>query len=200
MFGENTAFSEKPEAGARGTPAVLCDRFVLDERLEQGRFGTMYRARDRLRAQDGRPHVAVLILPAEVARSPEQLAVFERELESVRMLSHPNIVRTFSLERDGDTAFLVLEWVDGESLRSVIESLHPETVCEADALGVVRAVGNALAYAHARGVVHGDIRPANVLVTERGEGRALFTSACLAKTAPFAVDPRAAVRGLAARA
>src|SRR5690606_40151410 len=66
-----------------------------------------------------------------------------------------------TLFRSGDTAFLVLEWVDGESLRSVIESLHPETVCEADALGVVRAVGNALVYAHARGVVHGDIRPEN---------------------------------------
>src|SRR5690606_31621793 len=200
MLGESTALSEKPEAGARRVPAVLCDRFVLEEKLEQGRLGTIYRARDRLRGQDGRPHVAALILPPDIARSAEQLRAFERELENVRLLSHPNIVRTFSLERDGDTAFLVLEWVDGESLRSVTEGLLPETVCEADALGVVRAVGNALVYAHARGVVHGDIRPENVLITERGEVRLLFTSACLAKTAPFAVAPRDDVRGLAALA
>src|SRR5690606_30588419 len=200
MLGESTALSEKPEAGARRVPAVLCDRFVLEEKLEQGRLGTIYRARDRLRGQDGRPHVAALILPPDIARSAEQLRAFERELENVRLLSHPNIVRTFSLERDGDTAFLVLEWVDGESLRSVIQSLLPETVCEADALGVVRAVGNALVYAHARGVVHGDIRPENVLVTERGAVRVLVTSACLARTAPFTIGPRDDVRGLAALA
>src|SRR5690606_22567270 len=160
-------------------------RFVLEERLEHGRIGTMYRALDRLRALDGRAYVAVLILPAEIVRSAEQLAAFERELDIVRMLSHPNIVRIFSLERDGDIAFLVLEWVDGESLRSVMQSLLPETVCEEDALGVVRAVGNALVYAHARGIVHGDIRPENVLVTARGEVRLLFTPACFARTAPF---------------
>lgn len=200
MLGENAALSEKRETGTGRPPAILCDRFVLEERLEQGRFGTMYRAVDRLRGQEGRAYVAVLILPAEIARSPEKLAVFEHELESVRMLSHPNIVRIFSLERDGDIAFLVLEWVDGESLRSVIESLLPETVCEADALGVVRAVGNALEYAHARGLVHGDIRPENVLVTERGEVRLLFTSACLASGAPFRIAPRDDVRGLAALA
>ena len=192
--------SEKRETGTGRPPAILCDRFVLAERLEQGRFGTMYRALDRLRGQDGRADVAVLILPTEIARSPEKLAAFEHELESVRVLSHPNIVRIFSLERDGDIAFLVLEWVDGESLRSVIESLLPETVCEADALGVVRAVGNALVYAHARGLVHGDIRPENVLVTERGEVRLLFASACLATAAPFRVTPRDDVRGLAALA
>lgn len=200
MLGENTALSDKPSAAPSRRPSILCDRFVLEERLEQGRLGTMYRALDRLRGKEGRTHVAVLILPAEIAKNSAQLAAFERELEEVRMLSHPNIVRIFSLERDGDIAFLVLEWVDGESLRSVIQSLLPETVCEADALGVVRAVGNALAYAHARGVVHGDVRPENVLVTERGDVRVLFTSACLASTAPFPLGPRDDVRGLAALA
>src|SRR5690606_2319445 len=116
--------------------------------------------------QDGRPYVAILILPREIARDARQTTTFERELAAVRALSHPNIVQIFALEHDGDTSFLVLEWVDGESLRSVIDGLAPETVCEADALGVVRAVGNALVYAHAKGVVHGDIRPENVLVTE----------------------------------
>ena len=200
MLGENTAWLDKTSAPHGRLPAVLCDRFVLEERLEHGRIGTMYRALDRLRAMDGRAYVAVLILPAEIARNAEQLAAFERELDVVRTLSHPNIVRIFSLERDGDITFLVLEWVDGESLRSVMQSLLPETVCEEDALGVVRAVGNALVYAHARGVVHGDIRPENVLVTARGEVRLLFTSACLARTAPFTIGPRDDVRGLAALA
>jgi len=200
MLGENTAWSDKTSAPLGRTPAILCDRFVLEERLEHGRIGTMYRALDRLRALDGRAYVAVLILPAEIVRSAEQLAAFERELDIVRMLSHPNIVRIFSLERDGDIAFLLLEWVDGESLRSVMQSLLPETVCEEDALGVVRAVGNALVYAHARGIVHGDIRPENVLVTARGEVRLLFTPACFARTAPFTIGPRDDVRGLAALA
>src|SRR5690606_2775232 len=65
-------------------------------------------------------------------------------------------------------------------------------------LGVVRTVGNALIYAHAKGIVHGDVRPENVIVTEHGEVLLLFTPACLARSAPFSVTPRDDVRGLAA--
>ncbi len=190
---------KQTEQSARSSP-VLGDRFVLEARLAQGRLGTMYRALDRMGGRDGRPYVSVLILPGEISRNRDQLAGFEEQLEIVRALSHPNIVRIFGLERDGDTTFLVLEWIDAESLRSVVDSLAPETVCEADALGVIRAVGNALVHAHSRGVVHGDIRPENVLVTERGEVRLLFTSACLVRSAPFPITPRDDVRGLAALA
>lgn len=200
MPGENTALSENRSAAPVGVSSLLSERFVLEERIEQGRLGTMYRALDRLRGQEGRTHVAVLVLPGDLANNPDRLDAFERELEAVRLLSHPNIVRIFSLERDGPIAFVVLEWVDGESLRSVIDSLAPETVCEADALAVVRAVGNALVYAHARGIVHGDIRPENIVVTARGEVRLHFTSAGLAKLSPFTVDARDDVRGLAALA
>src|SRR5690606_31126817 len=118
--------------------------------------------------------------------------------EDVRALSHPNIVELYDLDCDGDEHFVVLEWIDGESLRSVIDTLAPETVCETDALGVVRAIGGALIYAHAKGIVHGDVRPENVIVTEHGEVVLLFTPACLVRSAPFAVTQRDDVRGLAA--
>lgn len=195
MLGENTAVSPAAAAGeARRAASVLRDRYVLERRVAQGRFGAMYRALDR-QGYAGRERVAILILPTEVST---RLDAFKAGFDVVRTLSHRNIVELYDLDRDGDTHFVVLEWVDGESLRSVMDTLAPETVCESDALGVVRAVGSALAYAHAKGIVHGDIRPENVIVTERGEVLLLFTPACLARSAPFVVTPRDDVRGLAA--
>ena len=198
MFGDITAVSTTAEGEDRRSASVLRDRYVLETRLEQGRLGTVHRATDRLRSHAGRQHVAILILPTEISADPARLDAFRAGFEAVRELSHPNIVELYDLERDGDTHFVVLEWVDGETLRSVIDTLAPETVCEADALGVVRAVGSALIYAHAKGIVHGDVRPENVIVTEHGEVVLLFTPACLAHGAPFTVTPRDDVRGLAA--
>src|SRR5690606_17810436 len=197
MLGENTAVSPAAAAGeARRAASVLRDRYVLERRVAQGRFGAMYRALDR-QGYAGRERVAILILPTEVST---RLDAFKAGFDVVRTLSHRNIVELYDLDRDGDTHFVVLEWVDGESLRSVIDTLAPETICEADALGVVRAVGSALVYAHAKGIVHGDVRAENVIVTEHGEIMLLFISACLAKSAPFALGPRDDVRGLAALA
>jgi hypothetical protein len=200
MLGENTALSATRVGAQRPAPAELRKRYVLEARLEQGRLGAVYKAADKLRGQGGRPHVAVLILPAEISRNTERLAAFQSEFGAVSALSHPNIVELYDIDADGETHFLVLEWIDGESLRTVIDGLAPESVCESDALSVVRAVGSALVYAHAKGVVHGDIRPENVIVTEHGEVLLLFASACLAKSAPFSVGPRDDVRGLAALA
>lgn len=198
MLGDSTAVSASARGDVRRTGRILRERYVLETRLELGRFGTLYKAFDRLHGHGGRPYVAILTLPAEILRNPARLGAFRREFWAVSKLAHPNIVELFELDADADQHFVVLEWIDGESLRSIIDSLAPETVCEADALGVVRAVGNALIYAHSKGIVHGDIRPENIVVTEHGEVVVLFTSACLAKSAPFPVSTRDDVRGLAA--
>lgn len=192
--------SSPEEAVAPGR--VLRGRFVLEEEIEHGRLGLVFRAEDRQRAGDdggGRP-VAILILPAEVVRNPRQLETFKREFASVQALSHPNIVSLYDFDRDGDTYFVVMELVDGESLRNIVDSLDPELLSENESLDVVRAVGEALLYAHASGIVHGDVRAENVIVTARHEIKLMFVSACLARSAPFSVDPRDDVYGLASLA
>lgn len=180
----------------RGT--VLRDRFVLEEELDHGRFGTVYKAVDRKRpGSDGaHPHVSLLVLPAEAARNG-LLDAFKRELGRLQSLNHPHIIKLFDFDRDGALHFVTMEYVDGESLRSIVDSLRPELLWEREAVAVVRAIGDALLYAHARGVVHGDVRLENVIVTAQHDVKVLFTSACIAGSAPFSVEPRDDVLGLA---
>lgn len=200
MLTDSTARSDSPRTGAPIVEgALLRDRYVLEERLDQGRLGIVFRALDRQWShEDGSSRrVAILILPAELVRSPTQLEAFKREFVTVQQLAHPNIVTLYDFDRDGDTHFVVMEWVDGESLRNVVDSLAPEMLSESEALAVVRGVGDALLHAHANAVVHGDVRAENVLVTERGDVKLLVSSACLVRSAPFSVETRDDVHGLA---
>lgn len=199
MFGENSALTQPHPAGPRpDVGSVLCERFVLEEKLDHGRLGDVYRAADRQRLAGIDPYVAVLVLPPEISAHPARLAAFKRELASIQTLSHPNIVDIYGFDRDGSTDFVVMEWVDGESLRNIMEGIAPELLCEEEAFGIIRAVGEALIYAHAKEIVHGDVRAEDVLVTGRREVKVLFTSACLAGSAPFAVGVSDDIRGLAA--
>jgi serine/threonine protein kinase len=200
MLTESTAMSDPRYTGrptAEGT--VLRDRFVIEERLEHGRFGSVFRALDRQRSRDDgvSRYVAILVLPAEMLRNARQIDAFKREFSAAQSLSHEHLVQLYDLDRDGDVHFVVMEWVDGESLRNVVDCLAPELLSEEEALTVVSSVGEALLYAHANGLLHGDVRADNVIVTERGDVKLLLTSACLARSAPFPVEQRDDVRGLA---
>src|SRR5690606_29943855 len=131
------------------------------------------------------------------ARDPRQLAAFEREFSTLQALSHENLVELYDFDRDGDVRFVVMEWVDGETLRSVVDCLAPERLSEDDIVHVVRRIGDALTHLHDRGLTHGDVRADNVLVTERGGVRLLLASSCLARSAPFSIEPRDDVFALA---
>jgi serine/threonine protein kinase len=183
-------------APVMGPGTILGDRFVLEEEVDHGRFGTVFRASDVLRGAHGARHVALLVLPAEVARGG-QLESFKRDFVRLHALSHPNIVKVFDFDRDGEVHFLTMEFVDGESLRSIVDSLRPELLWEREAIALIRAIGDALVYAHARGVVHGDVRLENVLITAQHDVKVLFTSSCLMNGAPFSMEPRDDVHGLA---
>ena len=181
----------------RGT--VVRDRFIVEEELDHGRFGTVYKAVDTQRTGlQGSPHyVALLVLPAEAVRGGQVLDAFKREFVRLQALNHPNIVKVFDFDRDGGVHFVTMEYVDGETLRAIVDSLRPELLWEREAVALIRAVGDALVYAHARGVVHGDVRLENVIVTAQHDVKVLFTSSCLATSAPFAVEPRDDLHGLA---
>ncbi|HEX6998122.1 MAG TPA: protein kinase [Gammaproteobacteria bacterium] len=183
-----------------GPGTVLRGRFLLQEPLEHGRFGTMYKAVDRQSVGwDGSAgYVSVLILPSEISGNPRSLAAVRENVARLRSLTHESIVGVYDFDADGDLHFLVLEYVDGESLRTVLDNLRPELLWQEEALEVVRAVGAALDFAHQRGIVHGDVRPENVIVRGARDVKLLFASTCLLRNvAPFATEPKDDVFGLA---
>ncbi|GAB2826474.1 hypothetical protein GCM10022221_25640 [Actinocorallia aurea] len=152
---------------AQGTAAgrELGGRYRLESLIGQGGMGQVWRATDqRLRRQ-----VAVKILPAELAVAAGGLARFEREAEATAALQHPGITTVFDIGQEDDgLTYLVMEHLEGEDLRAVLDR-HPDGLPVADAAGFARQIAEALAAAHARGIVHRDIKPANLFVL--GDGR-----------------------------
>ncbi|MBI1852985.1 MAG: serine/threonine protein kinase [Planctomycetes bacterium] len=139
-------------------PELLGDSIELLAEIGRGGMGRVFKARHR---RLGRT-VAVKFLPPEVARDPEHQARFEREARALAMLDHPNIVRVYDAGGEGERAYVVMEFVEGPSLSK--ESPMPVR----RALDVAKQVCDALAYAHARGIVHRDIKPQNLLVDADG--------------------------------
>lgn len=186
------------QGAALGPGVELNGRYVLESRLEHGRIGVVYKALDKQRSDAwGVPqHVALLVVPPHAVRGA-LLDPFKQAFAAVRLLRHPRIAAVYDFEAAGETFFLTMEYVDGESLRSVIDMLSPETLSRDEAWRVVAALGEALIYAHEAGVVHGDVRAENVVVAARGQVKMLFSPACLAASAPFVADEREDVFGLA---
>jgi serine/threonine protein kinase len=124
--------------------------------LGAGGMGEVYRARDRKLMRD----VAIKFLPQEFARDPVRLVRFRREARTLASLNHPNIASIYGLEEPGETDCLVLELVEGETLRG------PQPI--AIGLDYASQVADALAAAHAKGIIHRDLKPANIKVTPQG--------------------------------
>src|SRR5271157_3660762 len=126
--------------------------------LGAGGMGEVYRAHDSKLGRD----VAIKTLPAEFARDPERLARFRREARTLALLNHPNIAAIYGLEESGDVDCLVLELVEGETLRGPLPIER--------ALDYARQVAEALEAAHGQGIIHRDLKPANVKVTGPASG------------------------------
>jgi hypothetical protein len=105
------------------------------------------------------------MLPAHVGTSRSMLAALQREFNRLRALEHPHIARMLELGHNGQQYYVTGERLDGEPLRDVLAHLMPERLDVGEADDIVRAVGSALAYAHALDLAHGDVRAENVIVT-----------------------------------
>ncbi len=149
---------------------VLKDRFVLEEIIGRGGMGTVYKARDirKEEAQDRYPFVAVKVLNEDFRRHPESFKALQREAKKSQSLAHPNVVSVFDFDRDGAVVFLVMELLEGQSLQELIQNRAGRGLPRTETLRIVRSVGAALAYAHHKGVVHSDFKPANAIRTQDG--------------------------------
>ena len=143
--------------------------YDITSHIGSGGMGEVYQAHDRKLGRD----VAIKVLPEQFARDPERLARFQREAKMLASLNHPNIAAIYGLEQSGDTHYLVMELVSGETLRERVAGGRPVPVEEA--LTIARQIAEALEAAHnsEKGIIHRDLKPANVKVTPEGRVKVL---------------------------
>jgi eukaryotic-like serine/threonine-protein kinase len=156
------------------TGTLLSARYRLDAKLGSGGMSTVYLARDETLER----WVAAKVLHREISDQPDQIERFRREARTVAQLSHPNVVAVIDAGEDGGRPYIVFEYVEGETLKDRIERLGRLPLDEAVAYAI--EVGRGLDAAHARMLVHRDIKPQNVLVDP--EGRAKVTDFGIARS------------------
>lgn len=142
---------------------ILTGRYRLEERVGHGGMAEVYRATDLLLSRA----VAVKVLLPQFASDEEFVERFRREAQAAASLSHPNVVNIFDVGEDAGTHFIVMEYVRGRTLRAVLQERGPLAVGEA--LDIATQVAGALAAAHSQGLVHRDVKPANILISLSGQ-------------------------------
>jgi non-specific serine/threonine protein kinase len=145
--------------------------------LGAGGMGEVYRARDDRLGRD----VAIKVLPEAVARDPDRLARLEREAKALAKLSHPAILSIFDFGKDGETAYAIMELLDGETLR---ERLGHERLSWRRAVEIAAALADGLASAHGAGVIHRDLKPENIFLTRDGRVKILDFGLARIEAAP----------------
>jgi len=160
-----------PESSPAGIDSIgdlgTLGEYQLLAKLGEGGMGAVYKARQaRLKRI-----VALKVLPKERTADPSAVARFEREMEAVGRLNHPNIVQAYDARDCDGTTVLVMEYVEGMDLGQVV--LHLRGLAIADACELVRQTALGLQSAYENGLVHRDIKPSNIMLTQRGQVKIL---------------------------
>jgi len=159
------------KASIGALPDVLAGRYHLERLLGAGGMGAVYRARDLLHEQfgDPDPYIALKILSEEFAESPDASALLYSEFALTRRLRHDNVVRahTFEVDTDCQRAFITMEYMRGLTLDKLLCE-RPLGLPWKELRDIVLPLLDTLAYAHRRGVLHGDLKPSNVMLSEDG--------------------------------
>ena len=153
---------------------LISDRYELEELVGTGGMSSVYRAHDSLLER----HVALKVMHEQLLSDDDHVERFRREARLAAQLSHPNIVTVIDRGEQEGRQFIVFEYVEGENLKALIEREAP--LPERAAIELAVQVADGLAFAHAHGLVHRDVKPQNVLLSE--DGRAKVTDFGIARS------------------
>jgi len=167
-FGDDT-----PQVSAVNNK-VIKGRFELVSMLGAGGMGAVYKALDRrkVEASDSDPYVAVKLLNDDFRQHPDAFISLQRESRKSQTLAHPNIVTVYDFDRDRDTVFMTMEFLEGAPLDELLRE-HPKGLEPEQAEKVLQDISNALIYAHSHKIVHSDFKPGNIYVT-KNKGSKVF--------------------------
>ncbi len=146
---------------------IIGGRYEIVELLGQGGMSAVYKAND----PNLRRVVAVKLIHPHLSSDPEFVRRFEEEAAAVASLRHPNIIQVYDFDHEGDTYYIVFEFIPGESLQAHLKRLDDSNrqMSYSQTVDIAAHVGDALDYAHSRGIVHRDIKPANVMLNVHGQ-------------------------------
>ncbi len=163
---------------------ALLDRYTVQEKLGTGGMARVYRGYDNNLDRD----IAVKVMHEHLVDDTMFKERFEREAKFIAALNHPNIVQIYdyaALERDGNTLFyMVMSYIPGPTLRDILEDLaeKEEQLPQERIVSIIKDVNAALGYAHEKGMIHRDVKPANIIIDEQ-TGRAVLTDFGIARLA-----------------
>jgi tRNA A-37 threonylcarbamoyl transferase component Bud32 len=147
--------------GSRATPKKIGKYEIVGE-ISRGGMGIVYKGYQRELDR----HVAIKVISPQLLEHSEFVERFFREAKALARLNHPHIVQVYDADRDGNTVFMVMELIEGKSLRTLIKQ---GKMPSEESLKLIPQICDALDYAHTQGIVHRDIKPENILITYRGD-------------------------------
>lgn len=170
---------EKPHKSARyenlGPGVTLKDRFVLLEKLGQGGMGVVFKAKDLLKveAQDKDPYVAIKVLTDAFKKFSGSFIALQREASKAQRLAHPNIATVYDFDRDANTVFMTMEFLQGKPLNQLIKEIAKKPLKLNHALHIIDELCSGLAYAHEKNLIHSDFKPGNCFLLNDGHVKLL---------------------------
>ncbi|WP_281647719.1 protein kinase [Parendozoicomonas sp. Alg238-R29] len=162
-----------PESKGSQLKRLINNRFELKAILGSGGMGAVYKAVDlrKIEAKDRDPYVAIKLLNEDFKQHPDAFVSLQRESRKSQNLAHPNIVTVYDFDRDGETVFMTMEYMEGAALDEIIRKT-PGVGLEFDkACQVFRDISEALAYAHSKHIIHSDFKPGNIFVLNNAHAK-----------------------------
>lgn len=153
------------------TGKLIKERYLIEEKIGSGGMSDVYRARDTYIEKAGVKDslVAIKVLQSEISDLSDATKLLISEAKKTQQLSHKNIIRVYDVDSDFGCHYIVMEWLDGESLDLIIKRSRPMGLSFKGAKKIINQIIDALSYAHGCGIIHTDLKPSNIMLTRQGE-------------------------------